>query len=90
ADIDDLRESPALKVVEKLLAENLGYIFVVEPHLRTLPLCLKNQENLAIVNLDQAVNQCDIFVLLVSHREFSTLNLNLIKEKILLDMVENS
>ena len=87
ADIDDLRESPALKVVEKLLAENLGYIFVVEPHLRTLPLCLKNQENLALVNLDQAVHQCDILVLLVSHREFSTLNFNLIKEKILLDIV---
>ena len=87
ADIDDLRESPALKIVESLLASQIGPIFVVEPHLRTMPKTLENQENLAIVDLDTALSKCDIIVWLVNHREFSQVDINSIQTKIWLDMV---
>ena len=87
ADIDDLRESPALKIVESLLASQIGQIFVVEPHLRTMPKTLENQENLAIVDLDTALSKCDIIVWLVNHREFSQVDINSIQTKICLYMV---
>ena len=87
-DIDDLRESPAVKVVENLLKSQIGQILGVEPHLRKLPKSLENQENLAIVPLDDALSKCDIDLLLVNHREFSQINVNLMPEKILLDIVE--
>lgn len=87
ADIDDLRESPALKIVENLLKSQIGQILVVEPHLKKIPKSLENQKNLAIVPFDDALSKCDIVLLLVNHREFSQINVNLIPEKILLDIV---
>lgn len=86
-DIDDLRESPAIKVVEKLLKSDIGQILVVEPNLRTIPESLKNHENLSVLDLDNALSKCDIILLLVNHREFSQINVNLMPEKILLDIV---
>lgn len=86
-DIDDLRESPAIKVVEKLLKSDIGQILVVEPNLRTIPESLKNHDNLSVLDLDNALSKCDIILLLVNHREFSQINVNLMPEKILLDIV---
>jgi UDP-N-acetyl-D-mannosaminuronic acid dehydrogenase len=86
-DIDDLRESPAIKVVKNLLKSDIGQIFVVEPNLRTIIESLKNHENLALLDLDNALSKCDIILLLVNHREFSQINVNLMPEKILLDIV---
>ncbi|MEA5540198.1 UDP-N-acetyl-D-mannosamine dehydrogenase [Limnoraphis robusta Tam1] len=89
ADIDDLRESPALKIVENLVTSQIGQIFVVEPHLRTIPKSLENQENLAIVPLDDALSKSDIVLLLVNHREFDCMNHNFMKEKVFLDIARN-
>lgn len=86
-DIDDLRESPALKIVENLVTSQIGQILVVEPHVKKIPKVLKNQENLAIVDLQDALSQCDIIVRLVNHRKFAQVNVNLIPKKICLDMV---
>ena len=86
-DIDDLRESPAMKIVKNLLKSQIGTIFVVEPHLREIPNALKNEENLVIIDLDEALSQCNIIVLLVNHKKFSQIKDDCIKEKILLDMV---
>ncbi|NEN90243.1 MAG: UDP-N-acetyl-D-mannosamine dehydrogenase [Okeania sp. SIO3H1] len=87
ADIDDLRESPALKIVESLLKSQIGQIFVVEPHLREVPKSLENQENIEIVDLDKALFLSDIIVLLVNHREFGKMKFNLIEKTIFLDIV---
>ncbi|XDE62221.1 UDP-N-acetyl-D-mannosamine dehydrogenase [Arthrospira platensis BEA 1257B] len=88
ADIDDLRESPALKIVENLVTSQVGQIFVVEPHLKKIPKSLENQDNVAIVDLDDALSKCNIIVRLVNHREFSRVNVNLIPAKIWLDIVQ--
>ncbi|MEI2423139.1 UDP-N-acetyl-D-mannosamine dehydrogenase [Arthrospira platensis SPKY2] len=84
ADIDDLRESPALKIVENLVTSQVGQIFVVEPHLKKIPKSLENQDNVAIVDLDDALSKCDIVLLLVNHREFDCINHNFMKEKVFL------
>ncbi|QJB28865.1 UDP-N-acetyl-D-mannosamine dehydrogenase [Limnospira fusiformis] len=85
ADIDDLRESPAVKVMEKLLSDKVGEIFVVEPHVSQLPMSLANQEGLEMLNLDDALSKCDVILLLVKHREFGSIKSGIFKEKILLD-----
>jgi UDP-N-acetyl-D-mannosaminuronic acid dehydrogenase len=71
-DIDDLRESRALEVVETLLLE--GYeIYVVEPN-------IQSHKNFLISNLMDVIENSDIICVLVNHREFSNPE---IKEKLL-------
>lgn len=65
-DIDDLRESPAMQITWELIAS--GYeILPVEPN-------LVEHENLKLRNLNEAVNEADIVVLLVAHRQFRELD----------------
>ncbi|NOR69115.1 MAG: UDP-N-acetyl-D-mannosamine dehydrogenase, partial [Methylomarinum sp.] len=37
ADIDDLRESPAVDIAEKVIQETIGDVLVVEPNIKSLP-----------------------------------------------------
>ena len=85
ADIDDLRESPALEIVEKIAQKDLGRILVVEPHIRSLPESLKKYPALELVDLGQALQQADLIVLLVNHRVFADVNREVLKEKVIID-----
>ena len=61
-DIDDLRESKALEVVETLLKD--GYdICAVEPN-------IKSHKNVPLYNLLDTIGNVDIIYILVKHREF--------------------
>jgi UDP-N-acetyl-D-mannosaminuronic acid dehydrogenase len=62
-DIDDLRESPARHVAETLLASG-EQIVCVEPN-------LQSSEQFALGTIDSALENCDLFALLVKHREFT-------------------
>lgn len=65
ADIDDLRESPALEIYHSL--EKSGNdVLAVEPNLR------KHSE-LEITDTLRAVDEADILVFLVAHKEFSSI-----------------
>lgn len=44
ANIDDLRESPALDIVKQLATSGVGEIIAVEPHVSELPISLKMKE----------------------------------------------
>lgn len=65
-DIDDLRESPALKIAEKLAELGLN-ILAIEPNIDKLPKGM--QDNINLINLEQA-SEIDIHLILVAHREF--------------------
>ena len=68
-DIDDLRESPALQITEKLVAK--GYsILAVEPNVEALPKSLIDSNNVTLVSLDEAMQQADAVGILVKHKEF--------------------
>lgn len=67
-NIDDLRESPARKVVEKLVLLDEADIFVVEPHINDLPKSLAAKTEL--VGLEQGLALADIIVILVAHSDF--------------------
>jgi len=61
-DIDDLRESPAIRVVESLTQQ--GYeVFCVEPNITDHP-------KYNLVDIKVALNEFDVIALLVSHKEF--------------------
>jgi len=70
-DIDDLRESPAIEVVE-LLAERLPHarIEAVEPHVHELPARLAKLPNVTLRTWDEAVAGADVVALLVDHTQF--------------------
>ncbi|MCF6243903.1 MAG: UDP-N-acetyl-D-mannosamine dehydrogenase [Sulfurovum sp.] len=73
-DIDDLRESPALYITQKL-TEQLDNVVAVEPNipLDTSPEKLKIKNvNFALKSLSDALETSDIFVMLVAHNEFKT------------------
>ena len=76
-DIDDLRESPAKYIAQRVLqnANNEEY-YIVEPNI--------NEHNVfKITNYESAYNQADIVVFLVAHKEFKKLPLN--PNKVILD-----
>lgn len=69
-DIDDLRESPALEIT-KMLSDVEGYeILAVEPNVESLPKVLENRKNVKLVEIEQALSDADVLVVLVKHREF--------------------
>ncbi len=84
ADIDDVRESPAVEIVREMAQEQMGDLLVVEPHLEALPasLCVPQVQ---LVELNEAVKKADLVVLLVNHRKFSAIDRSLLKGKQIID-----
>jgi len=76
-NIDDLRESPAKYIVQRILQDaNDEEYFIVEPNI--------NEHNLfKLTNYQDAVDRSDIVVFLVAHKEFK--NMNISSDKIVLD-----
>ena len=72
ANIDDLRESPALEITRTLAGEGSGSILVVEPHIDALPEALSGLANVELVDLDRALDEADVVVLLVDHQSFKS------------------
>lgn len=74
ANVDDIRESPAVDVVG-LIASALPEfeIMVADPYVNELPPALHSNANLRLVNAGEAVDKADIIVLLVEHEAFKPL-----------------
>jgi UDP-N-acetyl-D-mannosaminuronic acid dehydrogenase len=87
-DIDDLRESPARRIVGRL-ADQLpeAAIAAVEPHIEELPPELAARDNVALVPFEEAVESADIVVLLVDHEVFRTADRDAMRlaEKVVID-----
>lgn len=66
-DIDDLRESPAVEIVEILAKRHAGQVVAVEPNIEELPPRLKGVD---LLSVDDARDQADIHILLVDHTCF--------------------
>ncbi|BBU69669.1 UDP-N-acetyl-D-mannosamine dehydrogenase [Fluviibacter phosphoraccumulans] len=84
ANIDDVRESPALEIVANLAEKYSNQILVVEPNLKLLPTTLQNKP-IQHVSLDQASHKADLLVLLVDHKEFKNPPINSHKKQTVLD-----
>lgn len=68
ANIDDLRESPALHIASELAERFAGQVVVVEPNVRTLPEALEGKAQLC--ELTEALLKADIIVILVEMRTY--------------------
>ncbi len=70
-NIDDLRESPSVEIVEHLAKKNDKQTFyVVEPNITDLPASLKKLPNLKLVESEEALKSSKIALMLVNHTEF--------------------
>lgn len=76
-NIDDLRESPAIHIVERVLQDSGdGDIYIVEPNVH-------EHKVFKLTDYKEAVEKADIVVFLVAHKKFH--NLHIKKNKIVLD-----
>ncbi|KAA5927250.1 UDP-N-acetyl-D-mannosamine dehydrogenase [Pantoea sp. Bo_2] len=71
-NIDDLRESPAMGVAQKIAEWHSGTTWIVEPHIEQLAGSLADKAEL--VSSAQALDQADILVMLVDHRAFRAID----------------
>jgi UDP-N-acetyl-D-mannosaminuronic acid dehydrogenase len=86
ADIDDLRESPALEVTRELALKRPDLsVLVVEPHTQLLPQQLGALDSIELTDLDQALERADVVVLLVDHADFRGLDRSRLAGKQVLD-----
>lgn len=72
-DIDDLRESPAVAITQRIAQSHPGRVFAVEPNISELPIALS--EGVEFKTIDGALSEATIALVLVDHKEFKTLPL---------------
>ena len=68
-NIDDLRESPSLEILDGLLAEGYTNILLVEPNIGTVPAAYAGKP-VRLVSLEEALEAAAVTAVLVGHREF--------------------
>ena len=84
ADIDDLRESPALQIVEELAKRNIGQVIAVEPNIHELPEKLITAE-IELASLGVALEKANVVVVLVDHKEFKAADAGQFAAKVVID-----
>lgn len=86
ADVDDLRQSPALAIVRELALSTPGAaILVVDPNVFELPSELKDLDSVRITGAREAIARAEVVLLLVEHREFRDLDPELLAGKTIID-----
>lgn len=83
ANVDDLRESPAMEIVEALSLNEAYNLLVVEPYIKTLPKALA--DNAELCGVEEAIKRADIVLLLVDHRQFREIPKTELQSKVVLD-----
>ncbi|MGB5305547.1 MAG: UDP-N-acetyl-D-mannosamine dehydrogenase [Gammaproteobacteria bacterium] len=78
ADVDDLRESPAVEIVRRLIADEVGDILVSEPN-------IGKHDEFNLQPYEVVVEKSDILLLLVDHKQYRSLKAADLKEKIIID-----
>ena len=86
ANIDDLRESPALNIT-KDLAEALpeAKILAVEPNVSELPKALSGLANVELAEHGEAIERADVLLVLVDHDEFKAVPATALAGKTVVD-----
>ena len=85
ANIDDFRESPALKVAEQLARSFGNNIHIIEPYASSLPKEFDGT-GAQLIDIDTALLECDILITLVDHDAFKAIPLAERADKIVYDV----
>ncbi|MEX2964190.1 UDP-N-acetyl-D-mannosamine dehydrogenase [Microbulbifer sp. TYP-18] len=83
-DIDDLRESPALEITRRLAEEHPGRVLAVEPNIESdkFP---DSDHGFNLVSSVKALQEADILVMLVDHKEFKAIDRSSVISKQIID-----
>jgi UDP-N-acetyl-D-mannosaminuronic acid dehydrogenase len=79
ANIDDLRESPSMNIVKELVDSGIGQIMVCDPNVD------KDKVPFPLHDLKDLLKKADILLLLVDHHEFTDIDPQVIKDKVVID-----
>ncbi|CDH25258.1 UDP-N-acetyl-D-mannosamine dehydrogenase [Xenorhabdus bovienii] len=82
-NIDDLRESPAVHITKMVAQWHVGQTVAVEPNVHQLPNSLKDRVEL--IDIQQALNEADVVLMLVDHSQFKAIAGREIKQKWVVD-----
>ncbi|MFP6732242.1 MAG: UDP-N-acetyl-D-mannosamine dehydrogenase [Rhodospirillales bacterium] len=85
ANIDDLRESPAIAVVRELSALTAREILLVEPHIDAIPDALADIPSAVLCDLDDALAKAGTIILLTDHGAFKSIEKSRLADKVLID-----
>jgi UDP-N-acetyl-D-mannosaminuronic acid dehydrogenase len=83
ADVDDLRNSPALAIAERIAKEK-ATVLAVEPNIEGLPKSLAAFD-VKLTDTFTAIDRADVIVLLVDHRQFRYIDRNSLSKKKVID-----
>ncbi len=86
-DVDDLRESPAMQIVEMLAKKGEARLMVVEPNIDKLPESISKSPHVEGCDLDRALEKADIILLLVRHKQFASVDPRKYLERVFIDTV---
>lgn len=84
ANIDDFRESPALKIAAQLARRYPGRIKIVEPYASSLPESFAGS-GAELIDVDAALESCPIMITLTDHDIFKSIPLDERQGKIVYD-----
>ncbi|MFZ2260007.1 MAG: UDP-N-acetyl-D-mannosamine dehydrogenase [Luteococcus japonicus] len=85
ADIDDLRESPSVHIVEEISKRFQDHeVLAVEPHIEELPSKLASA-GVALASLEDALARAQVLVLLVDHTAFKSIDVKALQGIELID-----
>ncbi len=84
ADIDDLRESPAVQIVAELASSVDAKLIAVEPNITDLPVKL-SKLGVQFMSVDKALEHANIIVVLVDHSQFKKMSPSSFFTRILID-----
>lgn len=79
ANIDDLRESPSMDIVKLLLKSGIGTVMACDPNVS------KEKAPFPLHELKDVLKKADILLLLVDHHEFTDIDPQVIKDKVVID-----
>lgn len=85
-NIDDLRESPAMRIASDVADKYAdSRVLVVEPYIKEMPAKFAEKSNMEFSESEAALNDADVVVLLVSHDEFRGLGESIDESKTVID-----
>ncbi|MUU72415.1 UDP-N-acetyl-D-mannosamine dehydrogenase [Pseudarthrobacter sp. GA104] len=86
ANIDDLRESPAIEIAVHLAESMQGRkINVAEPHIEELPRQLAGRSNVELLSLDESIQRSEVVVVLVDHDDVKAVTSDSLAGKTVID-----
>ena len=84
SNIDDLRESPALLISQEIASMGFRSTLLVEPNIGCVPESFLGK-NAILSDLEEAIYNADIVLLLVDHMSFKSMDLGLLTGKQIID-----